>query len=78
MGNGNLSWTGKGTYDCVCKKGFAGDGMTCVPTLDEVSWHTVQADNFVEMHSIYDISEWKTENKVYFFKVSFYISVMYE
>ena len=65
----HLTFTGKGTYDCACNEGFIGDGMMCVPTLDVISWNTIKMDNFVEMHSIYNISEWKMETKIYFFKV---------
>ncbi len=47
-----------------------GDGTSCVPTLDRVSWRTVAVDNFVHMHSIYNTTQWKEKNKIYKFQVS--------
>ena len=61
--------SGHGLYDCTCESSYHGDGLSCTPILDHVSWDDIHVDNFVDMHSIHNVTHWKHNSSVYHFKV---------
>ncbi len=64
-----IFYIGHGLYECTCESSYHGDGLSCTPILDHVSWDDIHVDNFADMHSIHNVSQWKLNSSVYLFKV---------